>query len=167
MVKAYLDPSVPFPKGHTIENNFDLICKSFMKLVEKLASNSSTYVNTGTSVSGEIDIAETLGMLVVLQQFSSKYLNCIRHSGNKMLEASEKQHRRELLDPSEHLISLLNDLQVYLKQRVQIFQNEQIKWIQSQKGDYKKAGVSPPFTKFIALAYQIQEMLSGQVSSLE
>jgi hypothetical protein len=150
------------------------IFQSLVHLVHKLSAYSSSdivtrasTVNTGTSVQAstpvdaDVDIVETVGLLTVLYQFVYHYLD--RDSSTTDASANATETRVADFEVTSSLVMLMYEIRGIFLTRLHAFEVEQIKWIQASKWDIKRAGVSAPFSKFTSLAYQVLEMVCGQM----
>lgn len=156
----------------------ELLSSSFsglLLLANKLAGYSSSdnitkataTTSGGTQIDGDVDIIETISMLSVLQQFAQQFILDSDAKTNSAIYSSETTSEVDQniysTAQSPLLCILLCEIKRMLLLRLLSFQNSQIKWIQSQKVDIKKSGVTAVFSKFVALVYQVYEMLNGEV----
>lgn len=125
----------------------------------------------GQSLDADVDIAETIGLLSVLYQFVYHYLDNIPSNNLSDIVSPMENGKAEFpnrniaagFEVTSSLVMLMYEIKGIFLSRLQVFQIEQIKWIQNQKCDIKKPGVCSPVAKYASLLYQIVEMLCGQV----
>jgi hypothetical protein len=153
-----------------------------------LAVSSAAAAGTGPSSAGGVhegvDGMETIAVLVVLQQFMADHLGVSFQAAAAEAVLSQSllgtsaataavtaaavaaavAPTKPLMDDySTYLVCMLLALRRELLLRLKAYTAEQVAWIQAQKSDPKKAGVSVPVAKFPSFVRQVLEMTGGQI----
>jgi hypothetical protein len=163
-----------------VEKKLMSIFQGAQSMLESLLLYSSTWVPEENE-DGVVDVVEVVGCLTVLYNFAlKKFLPAVAESRILSQDAGEPSLDEDstALTANERIVMMsnakvtsvcslimLNDLRNYLLTSIQTYLDDQYNWILEQKSDPKKAGVSIPVAKYVALVKQIHHMLNGSTIS--
>ena len=110
------------------------------------------------SNTNDIDGIEAIGMLTSLTQFTDAYKSSFSETNNN-------ENNTIIMDNKDIIINrILTSLNASLNSRINIFINEQINWINNQKGDPKAPEVLSPYARFPNFISQVLELCNGMVN---
>ena len=149
----------------------------FENIITKL--ESFFFIHSPSSTN-DIDGVEAIGMLTSLTQFIESY-KTEKNDNNNNSDTIKLDNKKDIainknstnnndlkFDRNNDVLvnKIYTNLNNSLNNRINIFINEQIHWLNNQKGDPKAPEVLSPFARFPYFILQVLEMANGMVISI-